>query len=252
MSLPSSEYELISNLGSLSKYPNFEELKLSTEFGADPTHKSREDIQLSNGIPRMFFICVGSATASATGGQLQHVKIGATTPVWYTFPEFQMMCRVARESRFGPDKISKLNKAVDTLTAFEAKHYEPVRERLEKEAGLRSLNKKKLTEAKKQARQHAINTMQAGHPDFIDHLQEIGQAYSAKSLAMNFACYCCQGIFGYHNVLKEASEDDIRNNLTRWVRSKDGNDHLCAEAVASLLCKAVAASEPYEDSLPYA
>jgi len=225
---------------------------VSADFGVDLVRKLRDDTKLSNGTPRMFFICVGSATASATGGHLQHVKIGATTPVWTTFPEFGKMCRLARESRFGPDKISELKKAVDTLTAFEAEHYKPVRETLEKEAGPRAVNKKKLTQAKKEARQHAIKTMQGGHPDFIDHLQEIGQAYSVKSLEMNFACYCCQGIFGYRNVLKEVSEVDIRDNLTRWERSKDGNDHLCAEAATSLQCKAVTASKPYEDSPTYA
>lgn len=118
------------------------------------------------------------------------------------------------------------------------------------------MKKSELVEAKIKARIHAISCMRAGQSDFIDHSQEFGQAYSGKTLQMRLACYCCQGIFGYCNVLKEVSDEDVRTNITRFERSKEGYDHPCAEAATSLQCKAETLQEvltkPYHDSLPYA
>ncbi|MCJ1247776.1 hypothetical protein MMC30_004991 [Trapelia coarctata] len=252
-----TEEELKKTLEQLSEYPSFKLFEPSTRFETDQIQKLKEEPTLSNGIPNRIFICVGSATASGTGEHLQHIKVGATTPMWTSgFPEFAEMCRSARIIRFGQVKSFEITKAVNALTAFEADSYQPALNTIEHEARGRDISKKALLTAKINPREHAIRCMRAGHPDFINHMQEIGQAYSGKTLKMRFACYCCQGIFGYSNIFKEGSQKEIRENLSCFERSTEVYDHQCAEAATSLQCKAEnlleVSTKPYHDSLPYA
>lgn len=116
---------LISFVAELSGYPSFEELEPAAEFDRSQILEMEKERNLSNGVPNMFFICVGSATASGPGTQFQHIKIGATIPIWKGFSEFASMCRSARDIRFGPDEISKVTKAINALTAIEEAHLQP-------------------------------------------------------------------------------------------------------------------------------
>lgn len=206
---------------------------------------------ISDGVSNMFFICLGAANASGTGSYRQHIKIGATIPVWKSFPEFAQVCREARDSRFGLDEVSKIKKAIDVLLTFETEHYEEASKYFISKSPKARMRNADRTSLKVDARLHAIKIMRQGPEEFINHLGETGQAYGGDKLEMKLACYCCQGIFGYSNV-KEASDKELPTNITRFERSKDDYDHHCAEAATSLQCKAVTAPAPYQDSLPYA
>ena len=229
---------LISNLEHLSEYPNFKRFEPTINFDANQIQKLEQERTLSSGIPNTFFICLGSATAWRTGEHLQHINVGATTPMWSSgFPEFGEMCRSARDIRFGPDKSLQITKAIDALMAIEADHFLPAKAEMERKAHGKNVSKKALVTAKIEARKHAIDRMQAGHPDFINHLQEFGQAYNGRTLQMKLACYCCQGIFGYSNVLKEESEMETRDNVSQFGRSDKVHDHQCAEAAQACNAK---------------
>lgn len=242
---------LIPQIGQLVGYPNFQKFMPEESIETEHDRKQTRYEAVSDGVSKMFFICLGTANASSTGSYRQHIKIGATIPVWKSFPEFAQMCREARDSRFGPDEVSKIKKAIDALVTFETQHYEAASKTLLSKSPKARMRKADRTNLKVDARLHAIKCMRHGPEEFINHLGEVGQAYGGVRLEMKLACYCCQGIFGYSNV-KEASDKELPTNITRYERSKDDYDHHCAEAATSLQCKAVTTPVPYQDSLPYA
>lgn len=155
----------------------------------------------------MFFVCLGAPNVSGTGDNLQHIKVGATIPVWKKFQQFAQICYAARDFRFGPDSISKIKKAIDALVTFEAEQYKEEERNFREPFPRRQILKTDRSKMKVDSRLHAVDRMRSGHKDFINRSEEIGQAYGGDALTMKLACYCCQGIFGYRNVLNAVSEN---------------------------------------------
>ena len=245
------------------EYPEFPQEVVKRQFSTghieEPIDEGKPP---SDGVPHMFYICVGSATTSSAAEGLKHIKGGATIPYWGTFPEFFKLCRAARDERFGPGYLDRISRAIDKLFVFESQVHaqiEDIRDANVDDKPEGKALRKAMKDAKVESRRQAISQMCARQPSseaFIDHSRETGQAFGGNELSMRLACYGRQGIFGYSNVIVEPSDIKVRGNLNRWRRSSDAFDHRCAEAATSWQCKAEtlreAPTEPYRESLPYA